>query len=62
MTDINKTLFKLHLLLTEHQISYAIIGGTAAIMYGRLRATEDIDVTLMVELEEMEKIHELVTK
>jgi predicted nucleotidyltransferase len=62
MADINQTLVKLDSFLTKKKINYAIIGGTAAIMYGRLRATEDIDVTIMVELEDMEKTHELITK
>ena len=62
MADINQTLVKLDSFLMEKKINYAIIGGTAAIMYGRLRATEDIDVTIMVELEDMEKTHELITK
>jgi len=62
MSDIYQTLIKLDSFLTEKKIEYAIIGGTAAILYGRLRATEDIDVTLMVNLEDIAKIHEIVVE
>lgn len=60
MITITKTLLNLDEFLKKNNIEYIIIGGTAAVMYGRLRATEDIDVTLMIEFEIMESVHSVL--
>jgi len=39
-----------------HQISYTVIGGIATIMHGYLRVTADVDVTILAEIDQLEKI------
>ncbi len=60
MIDLEKTLFKINSLLQVNNIDYAIIGGVAVLYYGRLRTTEDIDVTLIAEIEDLESLHALI--
>lgn len=45
-----------------NSIEYAIIGGVAVISYGSFRTTRDIDVTILCEIEDLEKIHNLFIK
>jgi hypothetical protein len=61
LTEIEKTLQKLDSLLKANSIDYVVIGGTAAIIYGRLRTTEDIDVTLLSELENFNTLYKLIS-
>lgn len=39
-----------------HQVSYTIIGGIAANLHGYLRATADVDITILAEIDNLEKI------
>jgi hypothetical protein len=39
-----------------HQIPYVIIGGIAANLHGYLRVTADVDVTILAEIDNLEKI------
>ncbi len=39
-----------------HQIPYVIVGGIAANLHGYLRVTADIDVTILAEIDNLEKI------
>jgi len=48
------------LALNESKINYVIIGGVAAIIYGRPRTTMDIDVIADLKLSEKGKIKKLV--
>ncbi len=43
----------------EHGIPYTIIGGIAAIVHGSDRTTGDIDITILAELDNLERILEL---
>lgn len=61
MTEFESTLEKLVSLLKSNSIDYVIIGGAAAIIHGRLRTTEDIDVTLLTELEDLGILHKLIS-
>jgi hypothetical protein len=61
LTEIEKTLLKLDSLLKANSIDYVVIGGTAAIIYGRLRTTEDIDITLLSELENFDMLYNLIS-
>lgn len=45
-----------------NSIEYAIIGGIAVVAYGSFRTTRDIDVTILCEIEDLEKIHGLFVK
>lgn len=60
MNEFEKTLLKLTSLLKRNSIDYVIIGGTAAIIYGRLRTTEDIDITLLSEIDDLDRMYELI--
>jgi hypothetical protein len=39
-----------------HEIPYTIIGGIAVIVHGYLRTTADVDVTILAEIENLERI------
>ncbi len=40
----------------KHDIPYAVIGGIAAIIHGSLRVTADIDVTILAEIDTLERV------
>lgn len=46
--------------LVRHQIPYMIIGGQAMLLYGEPRLTKDIDITLDIGIEGLEKIKEII--
>lgn len=60
LNEFEKTLLKIDSTLKKHSIEYSIIGGLAAIMYGRLRTTEDIDITLLAEIDTLDKLYDLI--
>jgi len=64
LSTILRVLRKLLRLLEEKNIPYMIIGGYALPFYGRIRATLDIDVAVMVRTgEELEELREwLISK
>ncbi len=39
-----------------HKIPYTIIGGIAVIIHGYLRTTADVDVTILTEIDNLERI------
>lgn len=43
----------------KHKIPYAVIGGIAAIVHGSLRATSDIDITVLAEVDALERVLEV---
>jgi len=55
-------LAKLALGLNEQSIPYMIIGGQALLLYGEPRLTQDIDVTLGVDVDALPKIMEISRK
>lgn len=42
-----------------YEVPYAIIGGIAAIIHGSTRTTVDIDVTMLAELDQLERVLEI---
>jgi predicted nucleotidyltransferase len=48
--------------LSREGIEYMIIGGQAVLIYGEPRLTKDIDITLGINVDELEKIPEIVRK
>ncbi len=46
--------------LNSHHIPYMIIGGHAVLLYGEPRFTRDIDITLGLNVDSLEKILEIV--
>jgi len=44
----------------EHDIPYIIIGGQAVLLYGEPRLTKDIDITLGLNIDAVDKIHDIL--
>ncbi len=44
----------------EHKFEYAVIGGVAVINYNSYRTTNDIDITIRVELDDLQKLGEVL--
>ncbi len=53
------TLRRLARELNARSIPYMIIGGQAVLVYGRMRSTEDIDVTLGIGPDEYERVRDV---
>lgn len=51
MNRFEQTLGGIDAFCRQYSLSYAVIGGIAAIVYQNPRTTQDIDITLSVELE-----------
>ncbi|MEW6196018.1 MAG: hypothetical protein AB1521_12780 [Bacteroidota bacterium] len=60
MTNFEKALFDVDSFCKKERITYAIIGGMALIAHGIDKTTEDIDITLMLDLEDIEEIGEKI--
>jgi len=48
--------------LDKNNIQYIIIGGQAPIMHGVVRATQDIDITLNIDISEIDKLKKIISK
>lgn len=59
MTKYEKALITLDEFLLSNSIKYAVIGGIAVIYHGYQRTTNDIDVTILCGLEDLDRIHKL---
>jgi hypothetical protein len=55
-----KLLKKIGKCLEEHQIPYMIIGGQAVLLYGEPRLTRDIDITLGLNVDSLDRLLEAV--
>jgi len=51
-----KILAGLGTILQTHEIPYMIIGGQAVLLYGEPRLTRDIDITLGVDIDHLDKL------
>ena len=54
MFDIDEELFKLAAVLSESEIEYALCGGMAMAVHGRLRTTIDID--LLIQSDSLDEV------
>jgi hypothetical protein len=54
--ELRQTLFRLAELLEAEGVVYMIVGALAVAMWGRPRATADVDVTLRVDTEHLEAL------
>lgn len=54
--EFDKLLIKLATAFNENKIPYMVIGGQAAIFHGEFRTTKDIDLTLGVDISELDRI------
>jgi hypothetical protein len=52
---------KLHDLFVSNGIDYYVTGGVAAVAYGEIRTTQDLDVVLAIDLTELSRIAEIFT-
>lgn len=59
---LKRLIKKLAKILDEEKIPYMIIGGQAVLIYGEPRLTKDIDITLGIGLEGLEKVKRVIKK
>lgn len=57
---MEKLLKKIAERLSQEKIEYMIIGGQAVLVYGEPRLTKDIDITLGVDIDELDRILKIV--
>ena len=62
LTKFERTLDSIHNLCELNSIQYAIIGGIAGISYNLSRTTQDIDLTILTDLNEIENVGKLLLK
>ncbi len=62
MTSIEKTIQLIDTICNEEGLSYTIIGGIANIVHGSSRTTEDVDLIIQVELENLETLYNRFTE
>ena len=62
MNPFEETLKSIDDFCSKNRISYSIIGGLALIFHKIQRTTNDIDITLLVKLENMENIGKILSE
>ncbi len=63
LSDLDKLVFDFVGLLEKAKMKYVIVSGYVAILFGRSRTTEDIDIYIgKVEFSEFSKFYDLLTK
>lgn len=62
MDVLSKAVSKIDSFCEKHSIPYSIIGGIAAISKKLNRTTDDIDVNLLIELEDLSRIYDEISK
>jgi len=62
MTPFEQTLLELDRLCRDGQIPYAVIGGIAALIHGGMRTTQDVDITIYTEIDQLEGVYKLFEK
>ena len=63
MSDLDRFVFKFCRILEENKIKYVIVSGYVAIVFGRSRNTEDIDVLVeKIDFEKFEKLWDILMK
>ncbi|NUO78494.1 nucleotidyl transferase AbiEii/AbiGii toxin family protein [candidate division KSB1 bacterium] len=55
-TRFERTLQDIDKRCRKHKLPYAVIGGIAAIIHGSLRVTADIDLTILAEIDALERV------
>lgn len=58
--NFEKTLSYIDRFCNEHKFEYAVIGGVAVINYNNFRTTNDIDITIRVELDDLQQLAEVL--
>jgi len=57
---IEKLIVKIAQALDKYKIPYMIIGGQAVLFYGGVRLTEDIDITLGIDIDKLNQMKKLL--
>lgn len=60
LTKFEETLFAVDMVCKNNSILYALIGGLAGIAHKLSRTTQDIDITLLVDIKDIRKIGEIL--
>ncbi len=60
-SHLNKTLIKISQLFKKNGIPYMVIGGYAVSIYGEMRLTQDIDITLGVDVDNFDNIIKVIS-
>ena len=60
MNPFEKTLKEIDSFCTKNKIDYVLFGGIALIIHGINRTTEDIDINILVDLENIKGIGEKI--
>lgn len=60
MTSQQKALIAFDAVCRKHNLQYAVIGGFALMLYGGQRATRDVDVTMLVEFQDIRRTGEIL--
>jgi hypothetical protein len=56
LTAFEKTLQRIDNFCRKNTIQYALIGGISVIIYQIARTTQDIDITLLIEIDELQTV------
>ncbi len=59
MTPFEQTLLDLDRICIESQTPYTVIGGIANLVHGGARTTQDIDLTLFAEIDQLDRIYRI---
>jgi len=63
MSDLDRFVFRFCRILEENKIKYVVVSGYVAIVFGRSRNTEDIDIlTEKIDFEKFEKLWDILMK
>jgi hypothetical protein len=62
MTPFEQTLLEVDRICGTNQIPYTVIGGVAALVHGGMRTTQDVDITVHVEIDQLDALYELFTQ
>ncbi len=60
--EFERTLKDIDKRCQEHAVPYALIGGLAAIVHGSTRTTADVDIIILTELDDLERVLEVFGK
>jgi len=62
VTELEKTVHLVDSICISRGIPYTIIGGIANIIHGSGRTTQDIDIVIQIEIDELEKVYDIFTR
>ncbi|MBC8185624.1 nucleotidyltransferase [candidate division KSB1 bacterium] len=60
LSGFEKTLFAIDTICKNNSIPYALIGGLSAVVHQIPRTTQDIDITLLVDIQQIREIGEII--